>query len=82
MKDTGELKVRASVKIMISHNWCQFEVCLDSGRDMTMEEIDGLRKKCQLLVDKAVIHYKGAKKEALKKSRIAKAEALAAIGLE
>lgn len=50
----------ASVKVMRSHDYCHFEVCLSTS-DATTEEIDALRKAAARLADKAVEQYKIAK---------------------
>lgn len=51
----------ASVKIMLSYDYCHFEVCISSTEEMTNENIDNMRKDCQRLADKAVKQYKTAK---------------------
>lgn len=53
---------KGSVKIMLSHDYCHFEICLGSDDDMTLEQIDDMRKDAQRLADKAVEQYKIAKK--------------------
>lgn len=47
------------VRIMLSHNYCHFEVELPipEGQD-SLPEVNELRKKCQRLVDEAVRQYK------------------------
>lgn len=59
----------ASVKVMRSHDYCHFEVCLSSEWGKTQEpptisEIDELRKTAARLADKAVKQYKIAKANA------------------
>lgn len=54
----------ASVKIMLSYDYCHFEICLGSDRDMC--DVDELRKSAQRLADKAVHQYKIAKRVAEK----------------
>lgn len=51
----------ASVKVMRSHDYCHFEVCLSSSDCETPEAIDELRKTAARLADKAVDQYKIAK---------------------
>lgn len=51
----------ASVKVMRSHDYCHFEVCLSSSSATTPEAVDDLRKAAARLVDKAVDQYKAAK---------------------
>lgn len=50
-----------SVKVMRSHDYCHFEVCLSSSSANTPETIDELRKTAARLADKAVEQYKAAK---------------------
>lgn len=54
----------ASVKIMLSYNYCHFEIALSDETVKTFAEIDGLRKDAQRLADKAVHQYQVAKREA------------------
>jgi hypothetical protein len=51
----------ASVKVMRSHDYCHFEVCLSSSAATTPEAVDELRKTAARLADKAVNQYKVAK---------------------
>lgn len=51
----------ASVKVMRSHDYCHFEVCLSSSDARTPEEVDALRKEAARLADKAVNQYRTAK---------------------
>lgn len=51
----------ASVKVMRSHDYCHFEVCLSSSSANTPELVDELRKKAARLADKAVAQYRIAK---------------------
>lgn len=53
-----------SVKVMRSHDYCHFEVCLSSSLATTPDTVDELRKAAARLVDKAVDQYKAAKKNA------------------
>lgn len=59
----------SSVKVMRSYDYCHFEVCLGAD-DMTLEEVDEMRKNAQRLADKAVGQYKIAKVAALQTDRI------------
>jgi histidinol phosphatase-like enzyme len=52
---------KASVKVMNSYDYCHFEICLGSDEDMSLDQINGMRKDAQRLVDKAVEQYKIAK---------------------
>lgn len=51
----------ASVKVMRSHDYCHFEVCLSSSSVRSPEDVDALRKAAARLADKAVEQYKIAK---------------------
>jgi len=61
-----------SVKVMRSHDYCHFEVCLSAQVDLsgilfpqeeiTCEMADELRKKAARLADKAVEQYKSHKR--------------------
>lgn len=55
-----------SVKVMRSHDYCHFEVCLSSSAANTTELVDELRKTAARLADKAVEQYKAAKLNAEK----------------
>ena len=53
----------ASVKIMLSYDYCHFEVCLSTSQeDLILCQVDDMRKDCQRLADKAVRQYQIAKK--------------------
>lgn len=54
----------ASVKVMRSHDYCHFEVCLSSNLSRTPMAVDALRKDAARLADKAVEQYKVAKHNA------------------
>lgn len=55
------MKYNGSVKIMLSYNYCHFEIAL-AGEEMTLDEVDAMRKEAQRLADKAVHQYKVAQK--------------------
>ena len=55
---------------MLSYDYNHFEVALASDEEMTLEEIDEMRKNAQRLADKAVEQYKIAKVAALKRANI------------
>lgn len=55
--------MNASVKVMNSFDYCHFEVAL-SAEDVTLEDVDRLRKEAQRLVDKSIKQYKVAKRTA------------------
>ena len=56
--------MNASVKVMNSYDYCHFEVAL-SAEDVSLEDVDNLRKDAQRLVDKAIKQYKIAKRVAM-----------------
>lgn len=60
--------MKGSVKIMLSYDYCHFEVALSSDEDMDMKGVNALRKKAQRLADEAVRQYKKAKDMAAKRS--------------
>jgi len=67
----SETKVKtASVKVMQSYNYCHFEASMTIENEDGLEllDIDGARKNCQRLTDKAVKQYQKAKEMAAKGS--------------
>lgn len=57
----------ASVKVMRSHDYCHFEVCLSTTLRNQIDaagQVDELRKTAARLADKAVDQYKAAKENA------------------
>jgi hypothetical protein len=61
-------RTKATVRIMISHDFCHFEESIElTGEDIQLFEIDNARKDCQRLADKAVGQYKTAKEKAAKR---------------
>jgi len=52
---------QASVKVMRSYDYCHFEVSLSSDQDMTLDEVNEMRKQAAVLVDEAVRQYQIAK---------------------
>ena len=46
---------------MRSYDYCHFEITLGSDEDLTVNQVDDLRKRAALLVDEAVRQYKIAK---------------------
>jgi hypothetical protein len=56
----------ASVKIMLSFDYCHFEICKGTDENLTNEQINDLRKDCQRLADEAVRQYQVAKLHAAK----------------
>jgi hypothetical protein len=61
----------ASVKVMRSHDYCHFEVCLSSSEATTPELVDALRKEAARLADKAVQQYRIAKASREREENIA-----------
>jgi len=53
---------KGSVKIMLSYDYCHFEVCLGSDENLSLDQINEMRKDAQRLADRAVNQYKTAKK--------------------
>lgn len=53
----------ASVKVMLSYDYCHFEIAL-SGEVTSTKNVDNMRKEAQRLADKAVKQYQIAKAEA------------------
>ena len=51
----------ASVKVMLSYDYCHFEISKSTDQDVSNDEIDELRKDCMRLADKAIEQYKIAK---------------------
>ena len=51
----------ASVKIMLSYDYCHFEVCKSTDEPISDSRINELRKDVQRLADEAVRQYKIAK---------------------
>lgn len=51
----------ASVKIMLSYDYCHFEICKSTDDNLSDKEINDLRKDCQRLADEAVRQYKISK---------------------
>jgi hypothetical protein len=54
----------ASIKIMLSYDYCHFEVCKSTDAEITDKEINEMRKDAQRLADEAVRQYKIAKTKA------------------
>lgn len=51
----------ASVKIMLSYDYCHFEVSKSTDENVSDKEINEMRKDVQRLADEAVRQYKVAK---------------------
>ncbi len=60
----------ASVKVMLSYNYCHFETSMhvENEKGLSSKDIDEARKQCQRLCDKAVGQYQKAKAEAAARS--------------
>lgn len=70
--------IQATVKVMLSYDYCHFEVSktivnevtqdsVFTAPGITQQEVDDARKDCQRLADKAVGQYKNAKDLASKR---------------
>jgi hypothetical protein len=51
----------ASVKVMLSYDYCHFEFSKSTDEDVSNEQLDNMRKECMRLADKAIAQYKIAK---------------------
>ena len=58
----------ASVKIMLSYDYCHFEICKSTDENITDAEINKMRKDAQRLADEAVRQYVIAKSNAAKRN--------------
>ena len=58
--------MKASVKIMRSYDYNHFEVSLSTDEEVTLEQVDNMRKEAARLVDKAVKQYRVAKDHSVK----------------
>lgn len=58
----------ASVKIMLSYDYCHFEICKSTDENVSDEQINGMRKDCQRLADEAVRQYQVAKSNASRRT--------------
>lgn len=47
----------ASVKVMLSYDYCHFEVCKSTDEQLPDTAIDDMRKDVQRLANKAVVQY-------------------------
>lgn len=56
--------MKGSVKIMLSHDYCHFEIALSKDGELTEAGVNDLRKSAQRLADEAVRQYKAAKEMA------------------
>jgi hypothetical protein len=54
---------------MRSYDYCHFEISLGSDEDLTLDQVNDLRKQAALLVDEAVRQYKQASKAEEKRER-------------
>jgi len=58
----------ATVKIMLSYDYCHFEVCKSTDENITDKQVNEMRKDVQRLADEAVRQYKIAKDKADKRA--------------
>lgn len=63
------IKKSASVKVMLSYDYCHFEtsMSLENDEGVSVKEIDEARKECQRLAYKAAGQYRTAKEMAAKR---------------
>jgi hypothetical protein len=59
--------METSVKIMLSYDYCHFEVSLSADLIGDLKQANDLRKECQRLADEAVRQYKKSKELAQKR---------------
>lgn len=55
--DKGGKEMKSSVKVMRSYDYCHFEISLSSDEEMTIPQINEMRKDAARLVDEAVRQY-------------------------
>jgi hypothetical protein len=68
---------KGGAKIMLSYDYCHFEITLASDEEKTLSEINEMRKEAQRLADEAVRQYKKAKQMAnLRVNRMVEREGL------
>ena len=58
----------ASVTVMLSYDYCHFEVSKSTDEEVSNVQIDEMRKDCQRLADKAIRQYQIHKKAEEKRS--------------
>lgn len=60
------IRKTATVKVMLSHDYCHFEasMALENDNGVTIEEMDAARKDCNRLTLKAIAQYQKAKQNA------------------
>ena len=58
-----------SVKILLSYDYCHFEICLDTSESFDIRAVNEMRKTAQRLADEAVRQYKVAKEMTTKRER-------------
>ncbi len=61
---------KASVKVMNSYDYCHFEVVLGSDEDLSLQQVNELRKSAQRLVDNAIRQYQVAKSKATRRAEL------------
>lgn len=60
----------ASAKVMLSYDYCHFEICLNDDSMTEIGDVNKLRKTAQRLADEAVRQYKKAKEMAEKRESL------------
>lgn len=66
----NEKRVSPSVRVLLSFDYCHFEVALASDQPMTLKETNELRKDAMRLADEAVRQYKVAKEKAQSRNSV------------
>ncbi len=67
--------MQGSVEVMLSYDYCHFEITLGNDKEMTLKEVNEMRKSAQRLADEAVRQYKVAKDFENKRAMIARERA-------
>ncbi len=65
------MSYRASVKVMRSYDYCHFEVNLGTDQEVTVQEVDDMRRVAATLADRAVSDYQRMKAAEPKRSTAA-----------
>ncbi|OPY83168.1 MAG: hypothetical protein A4E71_02923 [Smithella sp. PtaU1.Bin162] len=58
----------SSVKVMLSYDYCHFEISKSTDQETSNNEINEMRKDCMRLADEAIRQYKVAKNMAAKRT--------------
>lgn len=55
--------MKGSVKIMLSYDYCHFEIALENDNLTELKDVNNLRKDAQKLADEAVRQYRKSKEQ-------------------